>query len=164
MQPGESAPETGDEETEDGTGEGTGGGPGDGTSTTDGGSGSGGGGEGEGDSGDGKGGPGGRRSKPSIPIRYRTFSTNLDAGVYTLAVTPDKECSADAHLIVSTVGDDQKAPAEIKRARFASGEEIPVCEPGIIGPIKLNKDKLIRIDVVLEEPIRVAMEVAAHEA
>lgn len=166
MQPDEGQPEAGDEETEDGEGEGTGGGPGDENNDSDGGSGGGGGGEGDGDSGDAKGGKGGTQSKPSIPIRYRTFSTNVDAGVYTLAVAAEKDTPGDALVAVSVVGDDQRARAEIKKARFASGEDIPIVESelGVLGPIKLNKTESLRIEIVLEEPLRVAMEVSAHEA
>lgn len=164
MQPDESKPETGDEDTEDGEGEGTGGGPGEKENETDGGSGGGGGGEDEGDADGAKGGKGGTQSKPSIPIRYRTFSTNVDAGVYTLALAPEKTVPGDAHIAVSVVGDDQRARAEIKKARFSSGEDIPIAEPGVIGPVSLGKTTPLRIEILLEEPLRVAMEVAAHEA
>lgn len=164
MQPNEGKPDEGDDETEDGTGEGTGGGTGEGTNESVGGSGGGGGGEGEGDSGDAKGGKGGTQSKPSIPIHYRTFSTNAEAGVYMLAVVVDKDVLCESHLKVCVVGDDQRSPAEIKKARLPSGEDVPICETGILGPIKLDKAKPLQIEVVLEEPLRVAMEVSAHEA
>lgn len=164
MQPDESKPEEGEEDTEDGTGEGTGGGPGDKENDSKGGSGGGGGGKGDGDSGTAKGSKGGAHSKPSIPIHYRTFSTNVDAGVYTLAVASQKRESATAHVAVFVVGDDQRVPAEIKKARFASGEDILIAEPGVLGPLKLRKTEPLRIEIVLEEPLRVAMEVSAHEA
>ena len=164
MQPDKSRPEEGDDETESDTSDGTGGGPGKATNEGDGGQGSGGGGKGEGNAGAGKGGSGGVQSKPSIPIRYRTFARNADAGVYNLAVATQMPKGVEALLTVSTVGDDQKAPAEIKSARHATGEALPLAGLGRIGPVSLTPGEIIRIEIVLAEPLRVAMEVTAHEA
>ena len=38
-----------------------------------------------------KGGPQGSESKPTIPIRYRTFATNVDSGVYALTVQSENK-------------------------------------------------------------------------
>ena len=73
------------------------------------------------------------RSKPSIPIRYRTSSSNGE--VYHLSLASYKESSSENFPAVFIAGDDQSAPAAIKTARIASsGEEIPVAQKGPIGP------------------------------
>jgi hypothetical protein len=72
--------------------------------------------------------------------------------------------SAPVTLLVSTVGDDQKAPAEIKSARLTDGTPVPVAGVGILGPVQLEPGQTLRLEVELSEAIRVAMEVAAHEA
>jgi len=164
MQPDRSeTDEDDDEETENNVGDGTGQGQG-----RDGVVGDGGEGYGDGNGGDSggsaTGGKGGFQPKAAIPIRYRTFSTNPRAGVYEMTATPEIEENRDARLLVWTIGDDQKAPAEIKRARFVSGEEIAVSGPGVLGPVKLRRGQPLRIEIVLQEPLRVAMEVSAHEA
>lgn len=164
MQPDKSKPEEGEEETEGGEGEGTGGGPGKTVNEGKGGYGSGGGGRGDGNAAADKGGTGGVQSKPAIPIRYRTFACNADAGVYSLTVSTERPKGGEALLTVSTVGDDQKAPAEIKSARRTTGEALPLAGPGMIGPLTLTPGDTVRIEMVLAEPLRVAMEVAAHEA
>ena len=150
MQPDDSSADDGDEDTEGGSGGGSGGGDGD--NDSDGGGGAGGGGKGEGDSDETKGSKGGAQSKPSIPIRYRSFSTNPDAGVYALTVTSKKGASK-ASLVVWTVGDDQKASAEISKARLASGGDIPISDDGSLGPIELEKGAPLLVEVVLTEPL-----------
>jgi hypothetical protein len=113
----------------------------------------------------GKGGPQGEQSKPTIPIRYRTFATNVDAGIYALTVQSEKKSPKKATLAVWTVGDDRKAPAEIESARYADGRTVPVRGTGQIGPLMLpNQKASLHIEVKLREPLRLAMEVAAHEA
>jgi len=163
MQPDHLKPNDSDEETEGGEGEGTGDGPGKKKETATG-TGGAGGGKGNGDAGGSGGGHGGANSKPAIPIRYRTFVQDSATGVYTVTVAPEKQPTTDAMLAISTVGDDQKAPAEIKSARLASGGDIPVPETGILGPLKLTTDAPLKLEIVLSEPLRVAMEVSAHEA
>jgi hypothetical protein len=163
MQPDHLKPNDSDDETEGGEGEGTGNGPGKKKETATGTGGSGGG-KGNGDAGGSGGAHGGANSKPAIPIRYRTFAQDSATGVYTVTVVPEKQPTTDAMLVISTVGDDQKAPAEIKSARLASGGDIPVPETGILGPLKLTAGAPLKLEVVLLEPLRVAMEVSAHEA
>lgn len=164
IQPDKSKPEGDEEETEAGGGEGCGGGPGKGTNKTDGGMGTSAGGKGEGSAGSDTGGKGGVYSKPSIPVRYRTFAKNADNGVYSLMVTRQGKGNTPVSLLVSTVGDDQKAPAEIKAARLNDGTPVPIAGPGVLGPVTLAADDTLRLEVVLSEPVRVAMEVTAHEA
>ena len=110
------------------------------------------------------GGAGGIQSKPAVPIRYRTFSSNSEAGVYILTAAPLIEADQDARILVWTIGDDQRVPAEIKKARLVSGEEIAICGPGALGPMMLRRGQPLRIEIILQEPVRVAMEVAAYEA
>src|SRR5579872_6899351 len=72
------------------------------------GGGGGGGGEGGGEGGtgkDAKGGPQGQESKPTIAIRYRTFATNVDSGVYALTVQSENKTAKGATLSIWTVGD-----------------------------------------------------------
>lgn len=163
MQPDKSSPEGADEETEAGEGEGTGGGPEKGSNLTDGGTGGDGGGEREGSVTKETGGKGGAHSKPALSIRYRTFAKNIESGLYSLLVSLDGTGRKVANLLVSTVGDDQKAPADISTAQMEDGTAVSV-GPGIIGPILLSADTVHRIEVTLAEPVRVAMEVSAHEA
>jgi hypothetical protein len=132
-----------------------------------GGSGGGGGGEGGGEGGtgkEGKGGPQGEESKPTIAIRYRTFATNVDSGVYALTVQTEDKTAKDATLSIWTVGDQGKAPAEISSARQKDGKTIPVKGAGVLGPLVLpNKKGILHLEIKLREPLRLAMEVAAHE-
>lgn len=164
MQPDSAKPEGEEEETEAGEGEGSGGGPGKGVNEADGGTGSGGGGKGEGKAGAETGSKGGVHSKPAVPVHYRTFSKSDGRGVYSLVVKRQVKGTQPVNLIISIVGDDQKAPAEISAAHLPDGTEIPILGPGVFGPVMLSENESSRIEVTLAEPIRVAMEVVAHEA
>jgi hypothetical protein len=157
MQPDHLKPTDADEETEDGEGEGTGGGPGRQKETATGG------GQGTGNAGRSGGSHDGANSKPAIAIRYRTYARDSSAGVYAVTVLPETQPAGDAVLIIWMVGDDQKAHAEIKSARLASGADIQVSATGVLGPLKLTNDEPVKLEVVLREPLRVAMEVSAHE-
>jgi hypothetical protein len=129
-----------------------------------GGGGGGGSGDGEGGTGPGKGRPEGEQAKPTIPIRYRTFATNVDSGVYSLTVQSENKVPKGATLTVWTVGDQGKAPAEISSARQKDGKAVLVRGGGVLGPIVLpNKKGTLHLEFKLREPLRFAMEVAAHE-
>jgi uncharacterized membrane protein YgcG len=166
MQPDQATPEGGEEETEQpGDTEGSGGGPGEGSNDTDGGTGGGGGGIGGGGAERAKGGAGGAASKPPVPIRYRTFPTNAQAGVYKVTVAPEKApVSGKLSLAIWAVGDDRKAPVEVRFARLLDGTDVPVATSGMIGPIVAPNAGAVKLEVVLLQPLRVAMEVAAYEA
>jgi hypothetical protein len=102
-------------------------------------------------------------SRPPIPIRYRTFATNASAGIYSVTVESQQAASAKATITLWTVGDDGKAPAGIRSARFRDGKVVPV-RAGVLGPLILPKNKgALHFEVRLDEPMLVAMEVAAHE-
>ncbi|HEX3103658.1 MAG TPA: hypothetical protein VHQ22_04375 [Terriglobales bacterium] len=155
MQPDNQRPGENDDETE---GEGS-------DPTGQGGSSGGDGNGGSGEGGQGKGGSQGEQSKPAIPIRFRTFATNVSAGVYSVTVQSEKKTLKSANLAVWTVGDDQKAAAEIQSARLPGGKEVPVKGPGLLGPLILPSSKgVLRLEIRLREPLLVAMEVSAHEA
>lgn len=166
MQPDQATPEEGEEETErPGDIEGTGGGPGRGPNDTDGGTGGGGGGTGGGSAEGAKGGAGGTSSQPPVPIRYRTFPTNAPAGVYKVTVAPEKApASGKLSIVIWAVGDDRKAPAEVRFARLLDGTDVPVAASGVIGPVATSKAGAVKLEVVLRQPLRIAMEVAAYEA
>lgn len=142
--------------------------PGEGEGEGDGDTGGGGGNDGVGGGGGGKGKKGGsqsEQSKPVIPIRYRTFATNLDAGVYALTMQSEKASAMNALFSVWIVGDQGKAPAEIKSARLRDGKPVPVKGAGLLGPMALPSSKgSLHVEIKLKEPLRIAMEVAAHEA
>lgn len=131
----------------------------------EGGGGGGGGGGSNGSGNRGKGGPKGEESKPTIPIRYRTFAINLGAGLYAMTVQSEQKSGKNATLAVWTVGDDRKAPAEIMSARFRDGKAVPIKATGVLGPLALPGSKgVLHLEVRLREPMLLAMEVAAHEA
>lgn len=107
----------------------------------------------------------GEEPKRGIPIRYRTFATNLSAGLYAVTVQSEQNSAKNATLAVWTVGDDRKAPAEIVSARLRGGEAVPIKMAGVLGPIALPGTKgVLHLEVRLREPMLLAMEVAAYEA
>lgn len=164
MQPDSMSTEGNEDETEASEGEGTGGGPAEGENEDDGGTGAVGGGREDGNAGPETGGASGAQSKPAVPVYYRTFAKALESGVYHLVVRRERPGTGQLKLNVATVGDDQKAPAEIVEARATDGREIPIAGPGILGPVALPDGGAERIEIRLSEPVRVAMEVSAHEA
>lgn len=166
MQPDQSTPEEGEEETESPEeGAGSGGGPGGGANDSDGGAGRGGGGKGGGAAEGAAGAAGGSSSKPALPIRYRTFPTNAPAGIYKVSVTPEKfSATGKLSIAVWAVGDDRKAPAEVRSARLLDGAEVTVAANGLIGPLAAPREGALKLEIVLRQPLRVAMEVAAYEA
>jgi hypothetical protein len=84
--------------------------------------------------------------------------------VYTLQVQSEDKTSKNSTLSIWTVGDQGKAPAEISSARQKNGKPIPV-NGGVLGPLVLpNKKGSLHLEFKLKEPLRLAMEVAAHEA
>jgi hypothetical protein len=122
-------------------------------------------GDGEGGGGGGGGGGDGGGAKPPIPISYRTFSKDGAAGVYQVRVTPEGTLkSKQLKLQIWTLGDDSRVPAEIKAAKLFEGEELSVGTSGIVGPITIHPNKPIRLQISLQDPLRVSMEVTAHEA
>jgi len=165
MQPDEQKPDDGDEETESGEGEGTADGPRKGGKSTEdgGGHGGGGGGAGPGKAGAASGTKGGVSSKPAIPIQFRAYCQNPALGIYTLVIKSVKKATKEANLVIWTVGDDQKMVADLKTAKISDGADLAI-KGGVVGPIELLMDSGMKIEVVLRQPMRVAMEVSAYEA
>jgi hypothetical protein len=111
----------------------------------------------------GSGGPGtGDRGKPPIPIQFRTFA-GADAGTYIVSVRPEQRTSKKVQIAVWVVGDDQRSIAEVKSARLSDGSNLPISSTGLLGPLHLSNKARLHFEVRLREPIRVAMEVSAHE-
>lgn len=164
MQPDRMSTEGDEEATEAGEGEGSGGRPAEGENEADGGTGAAGGGREDGNAAPETGGGRGAQSKPAVPVHYRTFAKASESGVYHLVVKRQSPGTGQLKLNVGTVGDDQRAPAEIAEARAADGRQIPLAGPGILGPVLLPDGVAERIEIRLSVPIRVAMEVSAHEA
>jgi Family of unknown function (DUF6339) len=98
---------------------------------------------------EGEGGTGGDHPKPIIPITYRTFATNISAGVYMVSVRPEKNTSKKANLAVWIVGDDQRALAGIQSARLLNGEDLEVSSTGLLGPLSLPKNETLQFEVRL---------------
>jgi len=109
---------------------------------------------------------GGAASKPAIPIRYRTFASDASAGIYRVNIVPESvPDSGRLNMLIWAVGDDRKVPAGVKSARLLDGTSIPVGQSGlVVGPVKVSASGSLKLEVVLVEPLRVAMEVGAHEA
>lgn len=164
MQPDAVKPGEGESETEEaGTDSGSGGGPGSGQNEVDGGGGSGGGvGTGGADSTSGSG--LGVSSKPSVPVRFRTYSVDSKSERYSVCVEPLKHCKKEVHIIIHAVGDDTKSPAQIKSATLQGGAGIAVRHPGVIGPVVFPKSGNLKFEIQLQVPCRYSMEVSAHEA
>lgn len=164
MQPDASTSDGADEMTEIGEGEGTGGAPGEGENDGSGGNGSGGGGIDAGNATTDEGAAGGSQSKPAVPIRYRAFVKSGDDSLYELLISRSDGDKGRINVLVSTVGDDQKAPAEIESARLPDGTIVPIAGPGMLGPLNAPREQTLHLEVKLSIPRRVAMEVSAHEA
>jgi hypothetical protein len=122
----------------------------------------GGGGKGSGRSADGS--KVGSEGKPGIPIRYRTFATDISMGTYLVTLRPEEKFNKKVKVAVWLVGDDQRSLAEIQSARLPNGIRVAVNPGGLLGPLQLASSVPLKIEVRLREPLRVAMEITAHEA
>ena len=67
-------------------------------------------------------------------------------------------------VVLRTVGDDQRSPADVVSARLQSGARVPLSGPGVLGPLKLPKGGELSLEIQLREPLRVSMEVSVLEA
>jgi hypothetical protein len=108
--------------------------------------------------------PGAEAAQPLIPIHYRTFLTNAPAGVYFVSLASSLDRPANANIAIWAVGDDQRVPAPIKSARRSGGKDLKVVAPGMLGPVSLGPSQPFDFELILDEPLRLAMEVSAHEA
>jgi hypothetical protein len=105
----------------------------------------------------------GDRGKPPIPIQFRAFAAD-EPGTYLVSVRPEEKSSKKAQIALWVVGDDQRSIAEVKSVRRIDGGELRVGPGGLLGPLHLSRKSPLRFEVRLSEPIRVAIEVSAHEA
>ena len=97
-------------------------------------------------------------------MRYRTYATDLGAGAYAVSVAAIEPTEYPIELVVEAIGDDQKAPTELKTATLHDGTPLTVKDGGVVGPLTLPKSGSLLLEVRLKEPVRVSMEVSAHEA
>jgi hypothetical protein len=124
------------------------------------------GGGGGGGAGDGEG--AGAASRPAIPIEYRTFLLDAAANTYRVKVKVVREATPKPtrlNMLLWAVGDDRKVSAGITAARRLDGTDISVRQDGLgVGPVEVPEEGFLTFDVVLGEPQRIAIEVAAYEA
>ena len=81
-----------------------------------------------------------------------------------MTVRPERAKEQTAILTFQAVGDDTKAPIRIAGARLPNGEDLPFDPAGKVGPVTLSPKDALRIEVTLEEPRKLSIEVTAHEA
>ncbi|MGO8898428.1 MAG: hypothetical protein ACLQU5_08760 [Isosphaeraceae bacterium] len=105
----------------------------------------------------------GPHAKPAIPIKYRAYPTSDAAREYRITVRPERANPLDATLTLQAVGDDAKEPIRIKGARVVGGADIPFEVYGKVGPVALSSTAPLRLEITLEEPRKMSMEVSANE-
>lgn len=128
------------------------------------GDGDGGGGNGADSGGKAKEGGDGKNPKSPIAVRCRVVPKDLAAGAYTLTIRSVERVKGGAVLSISAVGDDASAPIAVTTARLAGGKKVDITQSGKLGPVVFPKAGPLRIEIVLKDPQRLAMEVHAHEA
>lgn len=124
-----------------------------------------GGGEGGGGEGGGNGGNGGGKSeKTVVPVRFRAFPKTPDYSQYSVTVRSDTDATKKVTLTVQVVGDDAREAVRLKEARVSGGKVVPHAAGGKVGPVTLDPNKPLRLDLTLEDSRKAALEVVAHEA
>jgi hypothetical protein len=106
----------------------------------------------------------GTGGKPAVPIFYRTFAADDAGQVYRVRIRPEAPAVKQLNAQIWTVGDDGKVPAEILSAKSQDGTMVPVKGGGIIGPLSVAQNGSLLLEISLRDPLRVAMEITAHEA
>lgn len=100
----------------------------------------------------------------TVPLHNkRIFCTDADRGHYVVKFTP--EADGPAMMSVFVQGEDDAHPARLAYAKDeASGRELHVVDGqrNTVGPISLNSKQRNSILLVLEEPLRVALEVVVR--
>lgn len=113
---------------------------------------------------DGDGTPGGERGRTPVDVKSRAFLRDAEQGVYKLIVHPPKPRPAgDIYLSVAAVGDDSLATAVRLKAARTANRKLEVPKPGKVGPVAFPKSGPLRVEVMLAEPRRLALEVTAYE-
>jgi hypothetical protein len=67
-------------------------------------------------------------------------------------------------LTVQVVGDDARDFVRLQQARIPGGKIVPHAAGGRVGPVTLDPNKPLRLDLTLEDSRKAALEVVAHEA
>jgi hypothetical protein len=124
----------------------------------DGGGGGGGGNGGGGGAGDGK------SDKTVVPVRFRAFPKTSDYSEYSVTVRSDSDTAKKIMLTVQVVGDDARDFVRLQQARIPGGKIVPHAAGGKVGPVTLDPNKPLRLDLKLEDSRKAALEVVAHEA
>ncbi|MEX1028326.1 MAG: hypothetical protein WD049_10050 [Candidatus Paceibacterota bacterium] len=106
--------------------------------------------------------PPGDRKEAEVEISQRCFSTGKLGRKYTVNVRPTDKSRHTVDLAVRIVGEDGVENLEIAAATL-DGKSLDVHEPNIIRDVKLAATKSTAIEIELETPQRVALEVVAHE-
>jgi hypothetical protein len=101
-------------------------------------------------------------SRKSINLKnVRIFCSNPDSGEYRISF--DSEFDGPAMLSIKIVGEVGEDVAPIKRAQIKdTGKEISLPSEGQIGPVELKAGQKNILEVMLNEPMRCALEVSAH--
>jgi hypothetical protein len=68
------------------------------------------------------------------------------------------------HSAIEAVGDDSvPTPVRLNSARLAGGRRLELPKLGRVGPVAFPRTGPLRVEAVLAEPRRLALEVTAHE-
>lgn len=110
----------------------------------------------------GSGQPPGERKESDVEISQRAFSTGKLGKKYTINVRPMDKGRHTVDLTVRIVGEDGVEDLAIAVASH-NGKTLEVRKPNIIRNVNLAATKSTTIDIELETPQRVALEVVAHE-
>ena len=140
-------------------GEGDGEGTGDGTGT-----GTGGAGEGDGDTAGPSEEPGDipiARRKPITLKTPRCFCTDPDAGMYEVLFTAPSDSAS--FLSLRSVGESDREQMQVLSAKDEKGADIAVDAKGTIGPFEVQADHRYRLEVMLPDQVRCALEITADE-
>lgn len=127
------------------------------------------GGGGDGDGGGGEGGVGegggrGGRGSPPLAIGYRAYPIGSTDDVYAVVVRSEDGSRGRVMLAVNVVGDDAREAIQVSTAQTTNGRRVRVNESGRLGPVTIPANGPLQLEITLAEPMKVAMEVTAHEA
>jgi len=106
--------------------------------------------------------PPGDRKESEVEISQRTFSTGKLGKKYTINVRPADRGRHTVDLSVRIVGEDGVENLAIANA-IHNGKSMEIHKPNIVRNVQLAATKSTSIEIELEIPQRVALEVVAHE-
>lgn len=99
-----------------------------------------------------------------MPVRFRAFPTTSDYSKYSVTVRSDSDTAKKVMLTVQVVGDDAREFVRLRQARLPGSKVVPHGAGGKVGPVALDPNKPLRLDLTLEDSRKAALEVVAHEA